>query len=125
MNLAPVLDVYRHAGNFIDRYQRCYSSNPSTRPPLGGAFITAQQRAGVAATAKHFPGLGRPSADQDTDARAGHAPRVAARRCALSTRLPYTAAIAAGVKLVMVSWAVIPGARPAPAGRALLDGHPR
>jgi beta-N-acetylhexosaminidase len=58
INLAPVLDVYRTPGNFIDGDQRSYSSSASTVAALGAAFIAAQQRAGVAATAKHFPGLG-------------------------------------------------------------------
>ena len=68
VNLAPVLDVYRQAGNFIDQYQRSYSSNPAVVAQLGGTFITAQQDTGVAATAKHFPGLGAATTSQDTDA---------------------------------------------------------
>ncbi len=58
VNLAPVLDVYYKSGNFIDQYQRSYSSSPSVASECGQAFVTAQQAAGVAATAKHFPGLG-------------------------------------------------------------------
>jgi hypothetical protein len=68
VNLAPVLDVYSTAGNFIDQYQRSYSANPGTVAALGRAFITAQQRTGVAATAKHFPGLGRAATEQNTSA---------------------------------------------------------
>ena len=35
VNLAPVLDVYRQPGNFIDQYQRSYSDDPARRrPPL-------------------------------------------------------------------------------------------
>jgi beta-N-acetylhexosaminidase len=40
VNLAPVLDVYQ-AGNFIDRFERSYSSNPSTVSACGRAFIAA------------------------------------------------------------------------------------
>src|ERR1022692_1360039 len=58
VNLAPVLDVFRKSGNFIDQFQRSYSSKAPTVTSCGKAFITAQQRTGVAATAKHFPGLG-------------------------------------------------------------------
>ena len=58
VNLAPVLDVYHKSGNFIDQFQRSYSSNAAVVASCGQAFITAQQRTGVAATAKHFPGLG-------------------------------------------------------------------
>ena len=49
-------------GDFIDQFQRSYSSNPHVVSRLGSAFITAQQKAGVAATAKHFPGLGAATA---------------------------------------------------------------
>jgi beta-N-acetylhexosaminidase len=58
VNLAPVLDVYRTAGDFEDQYGRSYSKDPAVCGQLGSAFITAQQRYKVAATAKHFPGLG-------------------------------------------------------------------
>jgi beta-N-acetylhexosaminidase len=107
VNLAPVLDVYRRAGNFIDEFQRSYSSNPTTVATLGAAFIRAQQKAGVAATAKHFPGLGSATRNQDTDLR-----RVTLDSSLKTLRsvdeAPYRSAISAGVKLVMVSWAIYP-----------------
>ena len=67
VNLAPVLDVYSKSGNFIDQFQRSYSSEPRGRAPVRAAFITAQQATGVAATAKHFPGLGSATKRQNTD----------------------------------------------------------
>ena len=67
VNLAPVLDVYYKTGNFIDQYQRSYSHDPAVVSGCGQAFITAQQAAGVAATAKHFPGLGSATRNQNTD----------------------------------------------------------
>lgn len=67
VNLAPVLDVYRRPGNFIDQYQRSYSGRPATVAVLAPAFIAAQQSAKVAATAKHFPGLGSAGRGQNTD----------------------------------------------------------
>src|SRR5580658_1255233 len=60
VNLGPVLDVFYQAGDFTDQYQRSYSSNAQTVTACGRAFITAQQDTGVAATAKHFPGLAQP-----------------------------------------------------------------
>ena len=116
VNLSPVLDVYRRPGNFIDAFQRSYSSNPARVATLGAAFITAQQRLRVAATAKHFPGLGSASRQQNTDLRP------VTLRSSLSTlravdEEPYVSAIAAGVKLVMTSWAVYPALDPRlPAG---------
>src|SRR5262249_40355518 len=67
VNLPPVLDVSYKAGNFIDQYQRSYSSKPTVAAACGQAFITAQQQTGVAATAKHFPGLGSATKNQNTD----------------------------------------------------------
>ena len=116
VNLAPVLDVYRAPGDFDDQDQRSYSMDPDLVAELGAAFINAQQNGGVAATAKHFPGLGAAAADQDTD----DVP--VTLNLPLDTirsvdELPYGAAIAAGVKLIMVSWAVYPALDPSrPAG---------
>jgi beta-N-acetylhexosaminidase len=56
-----VLDVYRAPGDFDDQSGRAYSSDPGTVSTLGAGFITARQGAGVAATGKHFPGLGLPA----------------------------------------------------------------
>jgi beta-N-acetylhexosaminidase len=116
VNLAPVLDVYRQPGDFIDEFQRSYSDNPATVAELGAAFVSAQQRLGVAATAKHFPGLGAASQRQNTDLGP------VTLRQSLSTlravdEAPYVSAIAAGVKLVMTSWAIYPALDPRlPAG---------
>jgi beta-N-acetylhexosaminidase len=116
VNLAPVLDVFRRPGNFIDEFQRAYSSSPTTVARLGGAFIAAQQRTAVAATAKHFPGLGGAAQSQNTDlgpvtldVSLGHLRTI--------DEAPYRSALAAGVKLVMTSWAVYPALDPRlPAG---------
>ena len=116
VNLAPVLDVYRQPGDFDDQFQRSYSKNPRVVSRLGADFIRAQQKAGVAATAKHFPGLGAATASQNTDTGPVtlHLPAATIRGV---DELPYHAAIAAGVKLVMVSWAVYPSLDPKrPAG---------
>lgn len=107
VNLAPVLDVFYKAGNFIDQYQRSYSSNPAVASECGQAFITAQQETGVAATAKHFPGLGSATKNQNTD----NGPvtlTVSLTKLRSVDEVPYPPAVSAGVKLVMVSWAVYP-----------------
>jgi beta-N-acetylhexosaminidase len=107
VNLAPVLDVYYQAGNFIDQFQRSYSSQASVVTECGQAFITAQQQAGVAATAKHFPGLGSATTSQDTDAGPVTLD-VSLSGLRGRDEVPYPAAIAAGVKLIMASWAIYP-----------------
>lgn len=116
VNLAPVLDVYRVPGDFDDQYQRSYSMNPHVVSDLGADFITAQQSGGVAATAKHFPGLGAAGTSQNTDERAV---TISLSKAAIQgvDEYPYQAAIAANVDLVMVSWAVYPNlGSSAPAG---------
>ena len=108
VNLAPVLDVYRAAGDFDDQYGRSYSKDPALVSELGAAFIAAQQKAGVAATAKHFPGLGAATRSQNTDLRPVTL-NVARSSLRAIDESPYKAAVARGVQLVMVSWAVYPG----------------
>jgi beta-N-acetylhexosaminidase len=107
VNLAPVLDVVSVPGNFIDQFQRSYSSDPATVARLGRAFIRAQQKTGVAATAKHFPGLGATPVGQNTDLQPV---TITASLDELRSRdeAPYPAAIRAKVKLVMASWATYP-----------------
>jgi beta-N-acetylhexosaminidase len=107
VNLAPVLDVLRRPGNFIDQFQRSYGSDPRAVARLASAFVAAQQRLGVAATAKHFPGLGAASRSENTDLGPVILSLPLAQLRAID-EAPYVSAIAAGVKLVMTSWAVYP-----------------
>jgi len=126
VNLAPVLDVYRKAGDFDDQFGRSYSKDPNVVSDLGSRMITAQQAHGVAATAKHFPGLGAASASQNTDVGPV---RLNLSKDTLRTvdEVPFAAAVQAGVKLVMVSWAVYPslGARPAGLSPNVVQGELR
>jgi beta-N-acetylhexosaminidase len=107
VDLAPVLDVYHQAGDFDDQYHRSYSTQQSVVSALGVSFVTALQAGGVAATVKHFPGLGAAGAGQNTDT----SPVTIGLSAAVlegQHELVYRAAIGAGVRLVMVSWAVYP-----------------
>ncbi|CAM5701334.1 glycoside hydrolase family 3 N-terminal domain-containing protein [Kitasatospora aureofaciens] len=116
VNLAPVLDVYDTPDNFIDHFERSYGQDPTRVGELGSAFLAAQQSQGVAATAKHFPGLGAAARDENTDARPVTLP-VPLDQLRTRGEAPYRAAIAAGVRLVMASWAVYPALDPdRPAG---------
>ena len=127
VNLGPVLDAYSEPGNFIDEYQRSYSHDPAVVATLGRAFITAQQKAGVAATAKHFPGLGSAARNQDTDS-GPLTLNVPLGTLHSIDEAPYPAAVSAGVKLVMVSWAIYPALdakRPAGLSPAVIQGELR
>jgi beta-N-acetylhexosaminidase len=95
------------SGNFIDQYQRSYGNKAAVVTSCGQAFITAQQKTGVAATAKHFPGLGSATTAQDTDTGPVTL-TVSLASLRAKDEAPYPAVIAAGVKLIMVSWAIYP-----------------
>jgi beta-N-acetylhexosaminidase len=110
-NLAPVLDVFRQAGNFDDEFGRSYSMNPNVCAECGAAFITEQQKLNIAATAKHFPGLGAATVDQNTDLGPVTLDVPLADLRGIDER-PFRSAIAAGVRLVMTSWAVYPALDP-------------
>ncbi|MFI8455196.1 glycoside hydrolase family 3 N-terminal domain-containing protein [Kitasatospora sp. NPDC085464] len=127
VNLAPVLDVYDTPDNFIDHAERSYSQDPSTVAELGTAFLAAQQGLGVAATAKHFPGLGAAVRGANTDEGPVTLTAPLARIRA-HDEAPYRSAIAAGVRLVMASWAVYPALdpeRPAGLSPAVIQGELR
>jgi beta-N-acetylhexosaminidase len=126
VNLAPVLDVYRNAGNFDDQFGRSYSKNPAVVSDLGANMITAQQAGGVAAAAKHFPGLGAAAVRQNTDIRPVTLNLSLAKIRSVDER-PFQAAVNAGVKLIMLSWASYPaiGARPAGLSPNVIQGELR
>ena len=127
LNLAPVLDVYYKSGNFIDQFQRSYSNDAQVVTECGQAFITAQQQTGVAATAKHFPGLGAATKSQNTDTGPVTL-RVSLSGLRGKDEVPYPAAIAAGVKLIMTSWAIYPALdakHPAGLSTAVVQGELR
>ncbi|KAJ9150909.1 Glycoside hydrolase family 3 protein [Pleurostoma richardsiae] len=118
-NLAPVLDVYHQPGDFEDYFQRSFGNTSCLVSKCVAPFISTQQARGVIATAKHFPGLGAASHAENTDETA-----VTLNRSLLEIRakdeVPYRAAMKAGVKMVMASWAVYPSLDPErPAGLSL------
>jgi beta-N-acetylhexosaminidase len=127
VNLAPVLDVFRTPGDFDDQFQRSYSSNPQVVAKLGGDFVLAQQKGRVAATVKHFPGLGAAAKNQNTD-QGPVTLHVSKTRLRNVDEFPYKGAIKAKVKLVMVSWAVYPALdakRPAGLSSTIVQGELR
>ncbi|QGA19883.1 hypothetical protein EYB26_007578 [Talaromyces marneffei] len=106
-NLAPVLDVFRTPGDFEDQYQRSYSDNATLAGICGAAFTTAQQGAGYIATAKHFPGLGSASSTENTD-EVPVTLNLTIGEIRAVDEIPYYNAIAAGIDMIMPSWALYP-----------------
>lgn len=81
--------------------------SPHVCAECGYGFVNAQQRLRVAATGKHFPGLGAATASQNTDERPVTLD-VSLRNLRAIDEVPFQSAMSAGVKLVMCSWAVYP-----------------
>jgi beta-N-acetylhexosaminidase len=104
MNLAPVADVPTFGGAFIWRQGRAFSFSARTVADYATAFAGGLQARGVAATAKHFPGLGSAAVTTDQEREELH-PTLAQRRAALT---PYTKLIGAGVDAVMMAVAGYP-----------------
>jgi beta-N-acetylhexosaminidase len=97
VDLAPVLDTPYGPSSWLG--SRAFSRNAAVNARLGPAFAAGLQSGHVAATAKHFPGLGTARATTDTADVV-----LTTSKQALEARLaPYRAAIAGGVDLVMVS----------------------
>lgn len=106
-NLAPVLGVYREAGDFLDNDGRSYGNTSETVGTCVSSFISAQQGAGIIATAKHFPGLGAASTEENTDERPVTIDITLDELHSID-EAPYRQAISAGVDMVMNSWALYP-----------------
>jgi len=94
-------------GNFDDQWERSYSSDPAVAGALGAAFVRAQQQTGVAATTKHFPGLGAAARDQNTDLGTVTLDQPLSELRSID-EAAFAPSIAAGADLVMTSWAVYP-----------------
>jgi beta-N-acetylhexosaminidase len=106
VDLAPVLDVPASSRSFLG--SRAFARDPATVARAGVRFAQGLESAGVAATAKHFPGLGTAPASTD-----GHDVTVKTPRSVLLGRLaPFRAAVDAGVRLVMVGSARYPALDP-------------
>jgi beta-N-acetylhexosaminidase len=102
IDFAPVVDTPGSAGSFLG--SRAFSHSRTWNARMARAFVGGLQDHGIAATAKHFPGLGLASGNTDNG-------RIVIRAAAWKLReglLPFQAAVRAGVKLVMVSTAVYP-----------------
>ena len=111
VNLAPVLDIPRRGG-FIDQQQRGYSRKAGRVGKIGSAFAAGMESRGVAATAKHFPGLGAARKTTDEQPVTLRLSRSTLRRV---DEAPYRPYIAAEGSLVMLSLAKYPALGGGPA----------
>jgi len=121
VNFAPVADIDVDPLNPVVGV-RAFGSDPELVARHVAAFVGGQQSSGVAATAKHFPGHG--ATDEDSHITV---PTVSAPADLLDRRelVPFRAAVAAGVKIVMTAHikvgAIDPGV-PATLSHAVITG---
>ncbi len=102
LDLAPVADTVPSPTTVnppIAGFDREYGFDPATVAAHATAFAAGLRATGVAATAKHFPGLGRVSAN--TDIAAGVTDTVTTRNDPYLA--PFAALVRDGVPVVMIS----------------------
>jgi beta-N-acetylhexosaminidase len=123
VDLAPVLDVARPAGT-IASTERGFGSSAAAVEATAVPFAAGLQGRGVAATAKHFPGLGAAAENTDFAVQRIDLPQ---RRLRAVDERPYRNFAAAGGKLVMLSTAIYPAfsSKPAAFARPIATGELR
>lgn len=95
INFSPVMDVASSSADFI--FSRAFHGDAARVAELGTAMIQGYQEAGMIAVAKHFPGHGGTAIDSHKDL-----PTVSHNVSTMAAALlPFRAAVAAGVPIVM------------------------
>jgi beta-N-acetylhexosaminidase len=123
VDFAPVTDVNNNPANPVVG-TRSFGESARLVAKLGAAMIEGLQSAGVAATAKHFPGHG------DTASDSHHGAPILPHSIERLKRVelpPFQAAIKAGVKMIMTAHIALPTLNegenvPATLSRAILTG---
>jgi beta-N-acetylhexosaminidase len=123
VDLAPVLDVARPGGTIAET-ERGFGSSAARVAATAVPFAQGLQSGGVAATAKHFPGLGAAVENTDFAVQRIDLPKRTLR--AVDER-PYRDYVEAGGEMVMLSTAIYPAfsQRPAAFARQIATGELR
>jgi beta-N-acetylhexosaminidase len=123
VDLAPVLDLGR-PGRAIHNEGRTFARKPGAVARLGVGFARGLAAGGVAATAKHFPGLGAARINTDN---AVQKIRLPAAKLRANDERPYASFAQSGGAMVMLSTAIYPALskKPAALSRAIATGELR
>ncbi len=123
IDLAPVLDVARPGGEIADT-DRGFGRTAKRVSATAIPFTRGLQANGVAATAKHFPGLGSVRLNTDDAVQKVRLSKRALRRV---DEAPYRPYVRAGGQLVMVGTAIYTafGNKPAAFERKIVTGELR
>ena len=121
LNFAPMLDLHVNSGSPVTK-DRSFGSDPNVVARMGAAFDRGLQSGGVLSCAKHFPGHGDAAVDPHLDLPvfAGTMERLESAEL-----VPFAAAVAAEVPLVMTAHILLPRIdpeNPASLSRTMLDG---
>ncbi|MDQ4503220.1 glycoside hydrolase family 3 N-terminal domain-containing protein [Sinomonas sp. ASV322] len=113
VNFAPVLDTvpsseFAPSNIPIGHFEREFGFTPDAVAAHGVAFAQGMADSGVAATPKHFPGLGRVTANTDTSTDVADS----AMTRSDAYLAPFAKAVEAGVSWMMVSNALYPAIDP-------------
>jgi beta-N-acetylhexosaminidase len=99
VDLAPVADVPSSTSSFMYRDGRTFSFSSTMTAALSDAFASGLTSAGVVPSMKHFPGLGRASANTDRNTVT-----IKASKTTLASGLrPYRTAIGHDIPMIMLS----------------------
>ena len=122
-DLAPVLDLGRPGRAIADEH-RTFARTPAAVSERGVAFARGLAAGGVAATAKHFPGLGAARVNTDN---AVQRIRLPAAKLRSADEQPFGSFVEAGGAMVMLSTAIYPAlsGRPAAFSREIATGELR
>src|SRR5919198_812225 len=123
VDLAPVLDLGRPGRAIFDE-ARTFARKPGAVSRIGVAFARGLDAGGVAATAKHFPGLGAARVNTDIPVQSI---RLSAAKLRRNDERPYASFVGAGGAMVMLSTAIYPAlsGKPAAFSRAIATGELR
>jgi beta-N-acetylhexosaminidase len=121
VNFAPMLDLHVNSESPVTK-DRSFGSDPNLVARMGAAFDRGLRSGGVLSCAKHFPGHGDAAVDPHLDLPvfAGTMERLESVEL-----VPFAAAVAAGVPMVMTAHILLPQIdpeNPASLSRTMLDG---
>ena len=121
VNFAPMLDLHVNPESPVTK-DRSFGSDPQLVARMGAAFDRGLRSGGVLSCAKHFPGHGDAAVDPHLDL-----PVFAGTMARLESAelVPFAAAVAAGVPLMMTAHILLPQIdpeNPASLSQTMLDG---
>jgi beta-N-acetylhexosaminidase len=119
---APVVDVNTNPANTTDG-TRSFGDHAAAVSAFAEAAVGGYQHAGVAATAKHFPGLGDTTVNTDLGVAVNNETR---QQIFARDIPPFRAAIRAGVDMIMAGHVIVPAldptGRPASLSEPIITG---